>query len=76
MKLFDRLNDDGKLKQRFYNKRINAAKEGIEFFLTPKEFMRLLAKARIKSSDLGIKKYHLARYKDRGPYTFDNCRFV
>lgn len=75
-KIFNTLNDDGKLKQRFYNKRVNAAKEGIPFELTAREFMMLMIDAGVVSSDLGIKKHHLARKADRGPYRYGNCRFV
>ena len=70
------LDDDGKLKRRYINKRVNAAKENIPFKLSFEEYVRLLIDAEIKSSDLGIKKYHLSRYNDSGSYVDGNCRFV
>jgi hypothetical protein len=76
MSVFNNLNDDGKLKQRYYNKRSNAAKENIEFLLSPKQFMQLMVDAGITSSDCGVKGYHLARNNDTGPYKIGNCSFV
>lgn len=70
------IDDDGKLKQRFYNKRVNAKKEGIGFNLSLDEFVKLVVDANIKSSDLGIKGYHLARFNDSGAYEVGNCRFI
>jgi len=69
------LDDDGKLRTRFTNKRINAGKEGISFQLEFSEFLDLLEEARIKSSDLGIKGFHLSRNDDAGPYQIGNCHF-
>ena len=68
--------DDGKLRRRYSNKRVNAEAEGIGFHLTYEEFVGLLREAGIVSSDLGIDKYHLARYRDQGDYTVGNCRFI
>src|SRR4051812_37096257 len=70
------LDDDGKLRQRYVNKRVNAAKEGIDFLLTFEQFCDLLREAGIKSSDCGIKKYHLSRFEDQGNYEVGNCRFI
>jgi hypothetical protein len=72
------LNDDGKLKRKFINKRVNAAKEGIEFDLTYSEFKSLVLKAGLVSSDLGFtgRGYVLARRHDVGPYRVGNCRFI
>ena len=73
--LYPELNDDGKLHQRFLNKRVNALKEGIEFHLAFDEFADLLRRAAIVSSQCGIKGYHLARTNDAGPYAVGNCSF-
>ncbi len=70
------LDDDGKLKQRFYNKQVNARKEGLEFKLTLQQFKKLLRSAGITSSQCGIRGYHLARNNDSGPYAVGNCAFV
>lgn len=72
------LDDDGKLKQRWLNKCINAKQEGLECLLTFDEYCQLVKRAGLKSSQLGFKgqKYVLARYNDEGDYTFDNCRFI
>ena len=70
--------DIRKLKQKYYNKRVNANKEGIEFFLTFEEFKYLMEKAGLTVDDLGFtgKNYVLARYNDSGPYSINNCRFI
>lgn len=72
------LDDDGKLKRRFINKRVNAAKEGISFELTFPEYQKLVRKAGLVSSQLGFtgEDYVLARFKDQGPYRLGNCRFI
>lgn len=72
------VDDDGKLMQRFYNKRVNARAEHIEFALTFREYCLLVADAGLVSSDLGFtgNYYVLARYNDIGPYAIDNCRFI
>lgn len=70
----DQLDDDGKLRHRFSNKKTNARKEGIRFSLTFDEFCVLLLDAGITSSMLGIKGYHIARYGDAGAYEVGNCR--
>ena len=64
------------LKQKFWNKRVDASKEGIEFSLTLEEFVALMEDANISIDDLHIKGHHLSRYNDSGSYTKDNCRFV
>lgn len=72
------LDDDGKLKQRYYNKRVNARKEGFECKLSFDEYCSLVEAAGLKSSDLGYsgKKYVLARFGDHGDYVLGNCRFI
>lgn len=72
------IDDDGKLYQRWVNKRVNAKKEKIYFNLTFEDFIFLVRDAGLKSSQLGYKgeKYVLARFGDKGGYTIDNCRFI
>lgn len=72
------VNDDGKLKQRYINKRTNAKQENIEFNLTYEQFIQLVVDADLKSSQLGFtgENYVLARYNDCGGYTLGNCRFI
>ena len=67
---------DRSTKQKFWNKRVNARAEGIEFKLTLDEFVELMKAAGITTDDLHIKGYHLARYEDSGSYEVGNCRFV
>lgn len=72
------IDNDGKLRRRFSNKRVNAKKEGIEFELTFKEYCQLVEEAGLISSQLGFKgeNYVLARCNDEGPYKVGNCRFI
>lgn len=73
------VDDDGKLYQRYLNKKINAAKEGIPCLLSFEEFCSLVSEAGLVSSMLGFsggQKYVLARYNDQGAYEYGNCRFV
>jgi len=74
------INDDGKLYMRWSNKRVNAAKSGITFSLTYRQFCRLVRNKNLVSSYLGFhkgsKKYVLARVRDRGAYAYGNCRFI
>lgn len=73
------IDDDGKLLQKYRNKKVNARKEGIEFDLAFKDLCILLANAGLKSSDWGFTAGHnfvLARYNDSGSYAIDNCRFI
>lgn len=72
------LDDDGKLRSKYANKRNNAKQEGIEFDLSYIQFCQLVKLANLRSSDLGFsgKYYVLARYKDSGSYNKDNCRFI
>lgn len=73
------LDDDGKLKRKFANKKYNAKKEGLNCLLSFEEFCELLIEAGLKSSDIGFHSEHkivLARYGDEGDYTIDNCRFI
>ena len=69
------IDDDGKLCQRYTNKRVNAAKEGIDFALTFEEFVALFRAAGIVSSMCGNKGYQLSREDDTGPYVGWNCKF-
>jgi len=73
------IDDDGKLKQRWFNKSVNSLKEGISFNLSFEEFCDLVKNANLVSSDLGFsggKKFVLARYGDTGGYVYGNCRFI
>lgn len=70
------INDDSHFIRKFYNKRVNAKKEGIGFFLSIDDFASLLREAKITSSMCGIGGYHLARYNDSGAYIIGNCRFI
>ena len=72
------LNDDGKLKRRFINKRVNAKKENVEFNLTYEQYMELVKNAGLKSSQLGFtgEGYVLGRDNDTGPYEPGNCKFM
>lgn len=72
------IDDDGKIYMRYSNKRYNAKAEGIGFELTFAQYCKLVHDAGLKSSDLGYKgnKYVLARYRDIGPYSETNCRFI
>ena len=72
------VDDDGKIQQRYCNKRVNAAKEGIDFELSFEEYCTLVKEAGLKSSQLGFTgdNYALARYNDTGPHKYGNCRFI
>lgn len=48
------VDDDGKLKRRWINKRVNAEKESIPFNLTYDEYVQLVESAGLKSSNLGF----------------------
>lgn len=73
-----RVDDDGKLKQRYYNKQVNARAENIDFELTFYEYCLLVWEAGLVSSQLGFtgENYVLGRYNDCGPYAYGNCRFI
>ena len=73
-----KLDDDGKLYQRYADKRVNAQHEGIDCKLSYDEYCRLVDEAHLKSSQLGFsgQNYVLARYNDEGPYAYGNCRFI
>lgn len=62
----DSVDDDGKLYQRYHNKRVNAGKEGLRFTLTYAQFVSLLVRAGIRSSQCGVRGFHLSRHNDRG----------
>jgi hypothetical protein len=68
--------DDGKLRERYRHKTQNAAMRNIPFLMTFEEYCKLMREAGIKSSQLGVRGYHLARYGDVGPYAYGNCRFI
>lgn len=72
------VDDNGKLHQKYLNKKINARYEGIDFNLTYDEFAQLVRDANLISSNLGYTgdNYVLARYKDSGGYEVGNCRFI
>lgn len=70
------LDDDGKLKKRYTNKRVNAAKEGLSFELTFSQFCELMRRRGISSSELGVRGYQLSRKGDTGGYFWGNCRFL
>lgn len=70
------IDDDGKLKRKISNKKVNASQEGIEFELSFDDVINLMKQAKITSSQWSHKKFHLSRYNDSGPYKFDNCRFI
>jgi hypothetical protein len=64
------------LKQKYYNKKVNAEKEKIDFKLSFNEFKILAEQANITDVDMSIKGYHLARNNDSGAYEVGNCRFI
>ena len=66
---------DRKLKQKFWNKRVNAHAEKIEFKLSLEDFVQLMEEANITIKDLHITGYHLSRNNDSGAYEIGNCRF-
>ena len=72
------VDDDGKMYQRYLNKKINANHEGIDFNLTFQEFCLLCSESNLKSSNLGYTGdgFVLARYNDEGDYSYGNCRFI
>lgn len=57
-------------------KKINAAKEGLNFLLCEAEIVALLQAAGITVEDWAFMGYHLSRYNDEGHYTIGNCRFI
>lgn len=73
-----KVDDDGKMYQRYANKRINAKREGIKFELTFEEFCLICDECNLKSSNLGFSGdgFVLARYNDEGGYSYGNCRFI
>lgn len=73
-----KVDDDGKLYQRWLNKCINAKAEGLLCELSFEEYCSLVASANLVSSQLGFNGsgYVLARYNDSGNYTMGNCRFI
>ena len=72
------LDDDGKLKQRWRNKKCNAKKEGLECKLSYNEYCMLVKEAGLVSSQLGFSgdNFVLGRYNDQGDYIVGNCRFI
>ena len=67
---------DKKIYRKYSNKRVNSKKENIPFNLSFDDYKNLMRKSNISIDDIGIKKYHLARYNDTGCYEIGNCRFV
>lgn len=70
------LEENKKLKQKYRNKKCSARKEKIPMFLSFQEYCLLAKEASIIADDIGINKYHLARYNDEGAYEYGNCRFI
>ena len=72
------VDDDGKVRNRYSNKKVNAKAEGLICELSLEQFCKLIKQADIKSSQLGFTGdgYVLARYNDSGNYTYGNCRFI
>lgn len=72
------LDDDGKLRQKYFAKKGNAKLAGVECELSLEEFCQLVKDAGIVSSQLGFsgQGYVLARYNDEGSYAVGNCRFI
>lgn len=72
------VDDDGKVRSKYSNKKVNARAEGLICELSLEEFCLLIKEANIKSSQLGFtgENYVLARYEDKGNYTYSNCRFI
>ena len=52
--IYSKIDDDKKLKIKYYNKCNNAKKEGLKCELTFEEFFELLLEAGLKSSQLGF----------------------
>lgn len=75
---YECIDDDGKLKKRYINKKYAAKYVNIEFDLTFNEYCELVSNAGLKSSNLGYNgdNYVLARYNDTGGYSKNNCRFI
>lgn len=72
------VDDDGKVRSKYSNKKVNAKAEGLICELSLEQFCQLMKEANIKSSQLGFTgdNYVLARYNDAGNYTYGNCRFI
>ena len=70
--------DDPVLYGKWLCKKNNAKLEGVDFYLTFDEYWKLKDEANLKTEDLGFsgKGYVLARYNDKGPYKYGNCRFI
>jgi len=64
------------ITRKYLNKRVNATKAGIPFFLSFEEYCSLLKEAGITVDQIGHKKFHLSRKQDRGSYCIGNCSFV
>ena len=72
------VDDNNKLYRKFINKGVNAKAEGLICELTFEEYCKLVKEAGLVSSQLGYtgENYVLARYNDKGNYTYSNCRFI
>lgn len=67
------------LKEKYENKRKFSKYSKVNFLLTYEEYLEKAKAAGITcASQIGIKRdqYQLSRYKDRGHYTVENCRFI
>ncbi len=65
-----------KTYRKYSNKRVNARKENIGFFLSFNDYCQLMREANITHKDIGNIEFHLARYRDKGGYVLGNCRFI
>lgn len=72
----------GKWKDRFNRKKNHSKADKIEFHLTFNDYLYKCYKANLNNPNQINTKgnwqevYNLARYKDLGGYTLDNCRFI
>lgn len=72
----------GKWKKKYIIKKSNAKIKDRVFTLTFKEYLYKAYEARLTDPDQistigdSNKTYNLARYKDLGGYTIDNCKFI
>lgn len=64
------------LKKKYFNKKFNSRKQGINFNLSFEEYKELCLRANIDYCDIKPNGFHLARYNDVGEYSINNCRFI
>lgn len=73
------VDDDGKLRKRYKNKKSNSKITGVKFLLSFSEYVELLSSAELKSSDLGhgsVKRYFLVRKVGCETYAVGQCEFI